>query len=171
MSSVRPTDEQVARWYPRLYRTALRLTGRFADAADVTQEAFSKALASWDRFDGGVLPTTWLHTILVNCVRDWARRQRARPSVRLEPWALAAPDGDAGDGRLARQEELAALRAAVEDLSEPLRQAFVATVIDGYRYEEAAEMLGVPVGTVASRVYQARAKVRDAVLHVFGGVQ
>ncbi len=157
----RPTDEQIARWYPRLYRTALRLTGSFADAADVTQQAFYKALRAWHRFDGGVLRTTWLHSILVNCARDWARRRKVRAAEPLQEWHLTVVEVPA-EVRAARREELAAIRQAIEDLPEDLRRAFVPTVIDGYTYQEAADLLGVPPGTVASRVHAARRQVQAA---------
>ena len=73
----RPSDEQVELWYPRLFRTALRMTGSVDVASDLTQQAFCKALARWGRFDGRSLPTTWLHSILTNCVRDWVRQKAA----------------------------------------------------------------------------------------------
>ena len=61
-----------------------------------------------------------------------------------------------GAERLERDEELRVLRSVIENLSRPLREAFVVTVLDGYTYQEAAELLSVPVGTIGSRVYEAR---------------
>jgi RNA polymerase sigma-70 factor (ECF subfamily) len=163
-------EEDVFRWYPRLYRTALRLTGDPHDAADLTQQAFSQALGAWERFERGSLRTTWLHQILVNCVRDWARRSAVRAGVPFDPWGLhvaARADGD-GLEALEAQEQLAALRQAVESLPDPCRQAFVVTVLDGYTYGQAAEMLGVPKGTVASRVNQARMRLHAVMRQAFG---
>jgi len=164
----RPTDEQIGNWYPRLYRTALRLTGSPEDAADVTQQAFYQALGRWDRFDGGALRTTWLYQILVNCVRDWARR-RMRRGQTVDLWTVAAlPQTDSSPGdRLARREEVQRLREAIADLQADLRVAFVATVLDGYTYEEAAELLSVPVGTVASRVHGARKHLQGVMQQAF----
>lgn len=166
----RPSEQQIAAWYPRLFRTALRLTGRPDDAADLTQQAFYQALSAWDDFDGGALPTTWLHQILVNCVRDWARRRAVRAARPIEPWDLPGPDAaSAGEAvRLEDAEELAALRQAIGGLSEPVRQAFVATVLDGFSYQEAAEMLGVPLATIASRVHQARLRLQAVMRRAFG---
>jgi RNA polymerase sigma-70 factor (ECF subfamily) len=168
-SAAGPTEEDARRWYPRLFQTALRLTGQPADAADLAQQAFLNALARWDRFDETASRGAWLHAILVNCVRDWVRRRKVRSAVPLDEWGLAAVE-DAPDGGavLANQEELAVLRRAVDGLTEPLRRAFLVTVIDGYTYQDAAGMLGVPVGTIASRVHQARSQVRGAVLGAFG---
>ena len=165
----RPTEEQIGQWYPRLFRTALRLTGNPEDAADVTQQAFCQALRRWDRFDSGALRTTWLHQIVLNCVRDRARRRSTRRSETLDAWTVAAlkdPSPDASS-RLERREQTLRLRRAVADLASEVRSAFVATVLDGYTYEEAAELLSVPVGTIASRVHGAREHLRGVMQQAF----
>jgi RNA polymerase sigma factor (sigma-70 family) len=153
----RPSEQQVTAWYPRLFRTALRLTGN-------AEDAFCKALGTWDRFDGAALATTWLHQILLNCVRDWVRRRAVRNAPQVEEWDLLPAIDDAPEGRerIEKQEEGAAVRSAVEGLPAGVRSALVATVIDGYSYSEAAELLQVPVGTIASRVYRARTLLRAA---------
>ena len=166
----RPDDEQIAQWYPRLFRTALRLTGCAEDAADLTQQTFCKAIEKWHQFGDHSLPTTWLHQILVNCVRDWARRKAIRKMQTFSEWELVP----AGNGRgaamseLHKNEQLACLRQAVEAMSEKLRIAFVATVMDGYSYQEASEILDVPVGTIASRVNAARQELSGVMRSAFG---
>ncbi len=157
----RPTDEQIAMWYPRLFRTALRMTGNADDAADLAQHTFCKALDNWNQFDGKSLPTTWLHSILVNNARDWVRRQSIRNNGYLDDWTLIPADGPyhATDA-LEKQEQLAHMREAIENMPKTLRPAFVATVLDGYTYQEASEMLNVPAGTIASRVYEARQQLK-----------
>ncbi len=155
-------DEQIEQWHARLFRAALRLTGSHDAASDMAQETLCKAITKWDQFDGRSLPTTWLHRILVNCVTDWRRREAAKPVQAIDEWALmqvqdrASQDGAAGDS----QEQLATLRCAIGGLPVTLRAAFVVTIVDGYTYEEAAEMLNVPVGTIGSRVYEARKKLK-----------
>jgi RNA polymerase sigma-70 factor (ECF subfamily) len=158
------TPAEIERWYPRLFRTALRLTCDADAAADLTQQTFYQALRRWDRFDGQARPTTWLHRILVNCVRDWFRRGSVRRAQPLDEWAVdALPDARPGpDAGLERSEQARAVAAAVQDLDAPTRAAFVVTVLDGYTYEQAAELLDVPVGTVASRVSRARRIVAGA---------
>jgi RNA polymerase sigma-70 factor (ECF subfamily) len=155
--------EQIAAWYPRLFRTALRLTRNPEDAADVTQQTFYQALRHWDQFDGGALPTTWLHRILLNCARDWQRRQSVRTCRPLDETALPAPDGAPGSADEAqRREEASRLRRAIEDLPPPVRDAFGLTVLDGYTYQEAAQILDAPVGTVATHVHRARRLLQEA---------
>ena len=140
------------------------MTCRVEDAADLTQQAFCKALDRWDQFDGKGLPTTWLHSILVNCVRDWARRKSARGGEPVDPWVLTVVfDQDHGaPERLDRKEKLSRLRREIEGLPDKLRHAFIAVVLDGYTYQEAAELLSVPVGTVGSRINDARGRLRAA---------
>jgi RNA polymerase sigma-70 factor (ECF subfamily) len=151
----RPTDENIAQWYPRIYRTALRQTGNHEDASDLTQQAFYKALANWRDFQGQCLPTTWLHKILCNCVIDWRRRRSGGEETGEGAfWESLAKEETVSQA--ATQEQIHCLRQEITGLDSTLRGAFVATVIDGYSYEEAAELLSIPVGTVASRVYTAR---------------
>jgi RNA polymerase sigma-70 factor (ECF subfamily) len=163
----RPTNEQIGAWYPRLFRTALRLTGSHDDASDLTQQAFLKALGGWESFDGRSLPTTWLHRILVNCVTDWRRKLSSGPSQAIDEWALVLADGDSTGRRQDMQEPMQHLRQAIEELPVALRSAFVATVVDGYTYEEAAGVLKVPVGTIGSRVHEARKQLRTVMQRDF----
>ncbi len=78
-----------------------------------------------------------------------------------------ASDRNSVAERLDRQEQLDFLRRAIEDLPDDTRPAFVAAVIDGYTYREVAEMLSIPVGTVAHRIYRARRSLRNAMPESF----
>ncbi len=98
------------------------MTGSIEDAADLTQQAFCKAFESWGRFDGKSLPTTWLHAILLNCVRDWARRKAGRRDDPPDPWETAVVDkGQNGAEELAKKETLDHLRQEIEQLPLPPR--------------------------------------------------
>lgn len=169
----RPSNEQIAKWYSRIFRTALRMTGSADDATDLTQQTFCRAIRRWDQFQGEALPTTWLHKILVNCVRDWARRRSVRSGEVHDEWAIsAAPAADQqAHDALERHEQLARLRGAIAELPDHLRVALVATVIDGYTYDEAAQLLDVPIGTVASRVHEARKRLTTMMKSAFGEVR
>ena len=157
----KPTDEQIANWYPRLYRTALRMTGSLEEAADLTQQAVLRAMNKWETFNGRASRATWVFRILVNCVQDWRRRQSRVPGPLPDEFALAdAAPGPSGEA--SRQEELQGLRRAIQGLPADLRAALVLTVLDGYTYDEAAEMLGVPLGTVAFRVHESRELLKAA---------
>jgi RNA polymerase sigma-70 factor (ECF subfamily) len=147
----------------------MRMTGSADDAADITQQAFCKAIENWDTYAHKGLPTTWLYRILVNCVRDWIRRKSTRRAEQFDEWSLmiAADGGQPAADRLQKEEQMAALRNAVESLSKTVRYAFIATVIDGFSYQQAAEILGVPVGTVASRVNSARKELSKVMRNAF----
>jgi RNA polymerase sigma-70 factor (ECF subfamily) len=164
LSACAPAEDEIARIYPRLYRTALRMTGSVHDADDATQQAVVQALDAWDRFSGAGLRAAWMHRILVNCVRDLGRRRALRAGTQTEDWvlgALASETPSAGD-RLAREESRVALRRAIESLPDALRETFVMTVVDGYSYQEASDILNAPVGTISSRVHEARTRLRAA---------
>jgi RNA polymerase sigma-70 factor, ECF subfamily len=163
------SDGDLDRYYHRLYRTALRLTGSEPDAADLTQQTLCRALERQAEFRGQSAPLTWLYRILTNGVRDWERRQAVRRAEALDEWA-ARPLGDGGrdvSDFLAEREQLDRLRQAIEGLSDVLRPAFIATVLDGYSHREAADILQVPVGTIASRVSAARKQVTDEMHKAF----
>lgn len=149
------------------------MTGSAEDASDLTQEALCKGLSAWGRFQGDSSPISWLHRILVNCVRDWGRQRAARPTGALEEWAIvpARDSQHTAPEEVIRREQLSCLRREIQDLPDGLRQAFVATVLDGYTYEEAAELLSVPVGTIGSRVYQGRRRLREAMRRNFPEAQ
>jgi RNA polymerase sigma-70 factor (ECF subfamily) len=144
------------------------MTGSHDDASDLTQQAFLKALGRWDSFNGQSLPTTWLHRILVNCVSDWRRKRLSGPAQAIDEWALVmVVDGNATRSQPDMDEPMQRLRRAIDDLPPVLRSAFVATVVDGYTYEEAAGVLKVPVGTVGSRVHEARRQLRTVMQRDF----
>jgi len=151
------TRQQVDQWYPRLYRTALRLMGNADDAAEVTQEALCRAFERWDQFAGQSKPTTWLHRILVNTAKDRLRRQQVRAAQALDEWATPVlSDADSPDDHALHCERRRTLREAIEALPAYLRQPLIATLLDGYTYQQAGELLDIPPGTVGSRVYKAR---------------
>ncbi|MCY2930760.1 MAG: RNA polymerase sigma factor [Planctomycetota bacterium] len=162
-------EKKIAAWYPVLFRTALRLTGSVTDAADLTQQAFCRAIEHWDSFQHNCSPLTWMYRILVNGMKDWSRRETTRRAAPLDEWAplIEDPDGPGVPETAARNEQLMILRKAIGALAQPMRQAFVATVLDGYSYREAAELLGVPVGTVASRVNAARTELSQTMRQRF----
>jgi RNA polymerase sigma-70 factor (ECF subfamily) len=149
----------------RVQRLAYRLTGNRADAEDLAQDVFVRAFRSLPKFRQGTLEG-WLHRITTNLFLDEARR-RAR--LRFDPVGVL------GDARLdqagpgATDPVDALLDADVEDalaaLSPELRSAVVLCDIEGLSYEEIASVLGVPTGTVRSRLHRGRAQLRRALAH------
>lgn len=156
--------EIVDAYRDRIITVVARVAGPGADAEDLAQDAFLKAFAALDRFDGRSALFTWIYRIAVNTARDWVDYRRRRPVVPLEGTfgGPAEPvDQGAPPGELAERDELrAAVREAVERLAEPFRTTLILREMEGHSYEEVAEILGVSIGTVESRLFRARVKLR-----------
>ena len=148
---------------PVLLRVARRLTGNPADAEDLVQETLIRAYRAVDRFDGRH-PRAWLLTILRNTWRNMNRR--TRPRLLDDEDAILAVPADGADGRSGAEEQVldgvldAELVAGLQGLSQKHRAVVALVDIDGLSYQEAADVLGVPAGTVMSRLHRARAKLR-----------
>lgn len=155
--------EQVLSELPVLLRVARRLTGSAVDAEDLVQDTLVRALRAFDRFDGRY-PRAWLLTILRNTHRNHVRK--LRPDLMDDEVAGRLPGRGAsgqldGVADLALHDELdPVVREALASLSTKHRAVIALVDLDGLTYQEAAGVLGVPVGTVMSRLHRARAKVR-----------
>jgi RNA polymerase sigma-70 factor (ECF subfamily) len=152
----------------RIHALCRRITGNDADALDATQDALIAIVRGLPRFDGRSRFSTWSHRVATNTCLDELRRRRRRPLVGLpehddgSPVELADPEGhDVGDGvadRLLVDEALAAL-------PDDFRAAVVLRDLCRLDYAEIAEVLGIPAGTVRSRIARGRAQLAD---HIAG---
>jgi RNA polymerase sigma-70 factor (ECF subfamily) len=146
-----------------LYATALRLTRNRADAEDLVQDTFVKAFRFSERYQRGTNLKAWLYTILHNTWRN-RRRDASRDSVDVDserveeaaslpggPVALETPE------RILLRETLDAdLQAALDGLPASFREAVWLRDVEEFSYAEIAEMIGVPIGTVMSRISRGR---------------
>jgi RNA polymerase sigma-70 factor (ECF subfamily) len=141
-------EELVRECQADVYRFALYLTRDRAIAEDVTQETFLRAFRFIRGFRGGSRFSSWLLRIARNCSMDALRRLRTEAPLdeRLEP--LGRPVADAA----ARTE----IQAALATISPEHRESFLLTEVLGLSYQEVADVLGVRVGTVKSRMFRAR---------------
>ena len=148
---------------PVLLRVARRITGDPTDAEDLVQETLVRAYRAVDRFDGRH-PRAWLLTILRNTWRNMNRR--ARPRLLDAEEEIASVPATGVDGRGGAEEQVldgvldAELAAAVRGLSKDHHAVVVLVDVDGLSYQEAADVLGIPTGTVMSRLHRARARLR-----------
>lgn len=149
---------QISQHIPRMYRVAIRLFADGDRAHDVVQEACLKAMAGIGSFSGHASMATWLHRITTNCARDALRSQRRREGAHSVLRSRAGGFGQQADpAAMVEKKELSDLaRRLVEQLPDDCRLAFALTQLDGYSYDEAAEIEGRPRGTMASRVYRAK---------------
>ncbi len=156
-------------------RFALSLTRDEAEADDLVQDTFLKALRGWHTFEPGTNCRKWLFTICRNAfVRQRAVAKRmvlsdeedidALPAVRSHVAAQKDGLGDLFD----RIEVGPAIRKAVDELPEPHHSIIVLVDLEGMTYQEAAEVLDVPVGTVRSRLYRARRMIQEALMEHAG---
>jgi RNA polymerase sigma-70 factor (ECF subfamily) len=141
----------VRRHQDRLWAVALRTLGDREEAADALQDAMVSAYRAADRFRGDSAVTTWLHRIVVNACLDRVRRRQARPTTELTEIDAVAPAVD--------RETVLDVRAALAQLPVDQRAAIVLVDMQGYAVIDAAEILGVPVGTVKSRCARGRARL------------
>ena len=132
----------------RLYTLAARQLGSHADADDVVQETLLRAWLALPRFRGDAQLSTWLYRIALNAIHDL--RARARPTAEL-PAEVPEPRDAVELGLLSSD-----LQLALDALEPDFRLAVVLTDVLGVPYAEAADMLGVPEGTVKSRVFRGR---------------
>lgn len=135
---------------PHVWRFARHLLGDDDLAADVTQETFVRVHRNLAGFRFEARFSTWLFHIARNAAVDEQRRQARRQRV----VAALPPPRPAPDASLDVE-----VRAAMASLSSPLREAFVLVEVFGQRYQDAAEILGVPIGTVKSRAHRARVEL------------
>ena len=149
--------------YPRIHRTCFGLLGNDADAAEAAQQCFIKAWQKRDRFDFSSAYTTWLHRIAVNTCLDQLRRRRRFRDRFLSLFQREGTDATANmpaptDPAAAAEvpDNARILRDALAALPEAQRTVLVLREFEQYSYEEIAQQLGIPVGTVMSRLHHAR---------------
>jgi RNA polymerase sigma-70 factor (ECF subfamily) len=158
-----------------LYRTALRLTRVPSDAEDLVQDTYLKAFRAADTFEPGTNLRAWLFTILHNTARNRVR-DRARDTVTVDSEAVdqAADTGrfgtatpvDTPEALLLRNTLTPELQSAVDELPDVFREAVWLRDVEEFSYAEIAEVIGVPVGTVMSRISRGRRLLFDKLHHL-----
>ena len=161
------------RHHDRLYAVCRRLTGDDADAADACQEALLAVVRGLPRFDARSSFATWAYRVATNAALDELRRRRRRPDPGLppewgpepeaEPWSTAGAGAAAAGGRPVDDEVATRLDldAAIRQLSPEFRAPVVLRDLAGLSYDEIAEVLDIPAGTVRSRIARGRAALAE----------
>ena len=156
-------DELMTRYARSIYRLAYSMTRNHADADDLSQEAFIRAYHAIDRFDERFRFYTWLHRITVNLCINLAKKKKRQKLVPLggseygdESVDIVDPKSGVEDSSLRRDLDRALARLPADQ-----RMVFVLRVKEELSYNEISQQLGIPVGTVMSRLNRARARLKE----------
>jgi len=153
--------------FDRLYRLAFRLTGQKAEAEDLFQELLIKAYGKLDDLVAIDEPGSWLSRVMYNLFIDEQRRFARRRMHTVEEGFLPGdglegfPGSDNPEANHRRYEQLKQLDAALAQLSDEHRVIVLLHDTEGYKLEEIHNLMGIPVGTVKSRLHRARARLRE----------
>ncbi len=157
--------------YDRIFRAARFMCGDVQAAEDLAQDTFLAAAHSLDRFEGRSSVYTWLYGILLNKFRRWMRSKdsataslqaMAEADEHLEVQDILQADHLDPSAVAERRETVDRVRAAIAELSADHRAVIVMRYIEGMPYQEIADLLECPIGTVKSRIHYALRKIADA---------
>lgn len=157
----------VRTYQDRLFNALVHIVRCPEEAQDVVQDAFVQAYTKLSTFKGSSAFYTWLYRIAFNV--SISRRRKRKPAVSLERGKEeqgAEPAADPLPDRLEQNERAAQLHAALEALSEEHRTVLVLREMEDCSYEDIAEMLDLPIGTVRSRLHRARMELRESLKEV-----
>jgi RNA polymerase sigma-70 factor, ECF subfamily len=158
----------------QLYPAALKMTGNRSDAEDLVQETLTRAYAGLGGFTPGSNARAWLHRIMANTFANSCRKKHREPvhvlSAELElgqPGCAVPGIGGAMAHTPSAEDEVLGqfayshCRQALDELPECFKAAIYLADVEGYSYDDVAEMIGVPIGTVTSRLHRARNRLRE----------
>jgi RNA polymerase sigma-70 factor (ECF subfamily) len=159
-------ETQAMPFMDQLYAAAMRMTRNPADAADLVQETFVKAFAAYARFEQGSNLKAWLYRILTNTFINTYRKKQREPYQGtiddLEDWQLGGAESTtASSSRSAEAEAIdhlpdSAVKDALQAIPEDFRLAVYFADVEGFAYQEIADIMKTPVGTVMSRLHRGR---------------
>jgi RNA polymerase sigma-70 factor, ECF subfamily len=164
-------EREVIPLIPSLYSAALRLTRNPTDAEDLVQETYLRAYRGFAGFREGTNLRAWMYRILTNTfINSYRKRQREPvtvPGDETPDWYLFEKLGEAGAEASAEAEVLERIpdedvQAALEALPENFRMAVLLADVEGFSYKEIADILGIPIGTVMSRLHRGRKALQRA---------
>lgn len=164
-------EEQALQYMDQLYAAGMRMTRNPADAADLVQETFVKAFAAFGQFQQGTNLKAWLYRIQTNTFINSYRKKQRDPYQgtidELEDWQLGgAESATATSARSAEAEAIdhlpdSAVKDALQSIPEDFRLAVYFADVEGFSYQEIADIMKTPVGTVMSRLHRGRRMLRE----------
>jgi len=166
-------ERDAMQYTSQLYAAALRYTKNQHNAQDLVQDTYAKAFTSFHQFEPGTNLKAWLYRILTTTFINTYRKDQRRPLIsdgEVEDWQLAASASHTSDqGKSAEDEVLENLpdgevKRALQEIPEEFRLAVFYADVEGYSYKEIADILGIPSGTVMSRLHRGRKLLRTMLM-------
>jgi RNA polymerase sigma-70 factor (ECF subfamily) len=166
-------EQQALPFIDQLYGAAMRMTRNPADAQDLVQETFVKAFGAFRSFQQGTNLKAWLYRILTNTYINTYRKKQRDPykssTDDLEEWQLGEAQSTTSASRTSRSAEAEAIdhlpdstvKDALQSISEDFRLAVYLADVEGFSYQEIADIMHTPVGTVMSRLHRGRRLLRE----------
>ena len=170
-------DALVRRYQHKVVKLVMRYVRNPTEAEDIAQDAFIKAYRALSRFRGDSAFYTWLYRIAINTARNWLAANKRAPSTpsgfeneegETFNESDVLTDGSNPESEMASRQIAETVNKAINDLPEELRNAIVMREIDGMSYEDIAESMNCPIGTVRSRIFRAREAIATRLRPLLG---
>ena len=163
-------ERDALQYMNQLYAAAMRYTRNPEDAQDLVQDTYAKAYTSFHQFEPGTNLKAWLYRVLTTTFINNYRKDQRRPQTsdsELEDWQLAEASSHTSDQGKSTEDVVlenlpdSDIKNALAQIPEEFRMVVYLADVEGFSYKEIAEIVGVPTGTVMSRLHRGRKQLRD----------
>ncbi len=156
-------SELIVRYRDKVFRTVNGMICNYEDARDITQEVFYKAFINLDKFRGDAMFSTWIYRIAVNMSKNYFRRANRQTNNYDDNFFNEIKDDNASEmgSDIEDRELLRTLYKALDKIDYRYRGVLILKEINQLPYEEIADVTGLDIGTVKSRVYRAKSKLKE----------
>ena len=163
-------ERDALQYMNQLYAAAMRYTKNPEDAQDLVQDTYAKAYTSFHQFEPGTNLKAWLYRVLSTTFINTYRKDQRRPQTsdsELEDWQIAEASSHTSDQGKSTEDVVlenlpdSDIKNALAEIPEEFRMAVFLADVEGFSYKEIAEIVGVPAGTVMSRLHRGRKQLRE----------
>jgi len=163
-------ERDALQYMNQLYAAAMRYTKNPEDAQDLVQDTYAKAYTSFHQFEPGTNLKAWLYRVLTTTFINTYRKDQRRPQAsdsELEDWQIAEASSHTSDQGKSSEDVVlenlpdSDIKNALAEIPEEFRMAVYLADVEGFSYKEIAEIVGVPAGTVMSRLHRGRKQLRE----------
>jgi RNA polymerase sigma-70 factor (ECF subfamily) len=163
-------ERDALQYMNQLYAAAMRYTKNPEDAQDLVQDTYAKAYTSFHQFEPGTNLKAWLYRVLTTTFINTYRKDQRRPQTsdsELEDWQIAEASSHTSDQGKSTEDVVlenlpdSDIKKALAEIPEEFRMAVFLADVEGFSYKEIAEIVGVPAGTVMSRLHRGRKQLRE----------